>query len=271
MDDPAETAAAPQPGPQGPPDGDRPPPALSRRRELWQTVGVFAGATALCAVLWQLRRFVPFIATHLHTLIAIIFLYLPTMLISRRDEDFADYGLTHRPLRRGLLYFGVTSAIIFPLFAVGMFYYYEIVCRLVARGVAMPAAYHRLCARFVGSFRRAHLRLPNDFGQVALAQLIAVALPEEYFFRGYVQTRLDRVWPARRRLLGGPFGWSIIVTSILFALGHVLVDFNGLRLAVFFPSLAFGWMRAATGSILGGVLFHACCNLISELLHTMLF
>ena len=64
---------------------------------------------------------------------------------------------------------------------------------------------------------------------------------------------------------------TLLVASVLFALGHLLVDFNGLRLAVFFPALVFGWMRQYSGSILASVLFHASSNLVSELLHDSFF
>jgi membrane protease YdiL (CAAX protease family) len=33
------------------------------------------------------------------------------------------------------------------------------------------------------------------------------------------------------------------------------------RLAVFFPALLFGWLRARTGGIGASVVFHALCNL----------
>ncbi|MCA9672725.1 MAG: CPBP family intramembrane metalloprotease [Myxococcales bacterium] len=250
---------------------EQPAPPFDRRRELRHTLLHWLGATAACALLWQLRRVVPFVASNLHALIAAVFLYLPTWLVSRRRERFEDYALTHRPLLRGLVTFAVISAIVFPLFAVAMWFYYRIVCGWVSAGVAMPGVYRRMCRRFAGTLSRARLRLPKRFPRLALAQLVVVALPEEYFFRGYVQTRLSRVYPAKRRLFGAPFGWAIIFTSILFAFGHVLVDFNPLRFAVFFPSLAFGWLRASSGSILAGVLFHACCNLVSEVLHAMVF
>ena len=62
-----------------------------------------------------------------------------------------------------------------------------------------------------------------------------------------------------------------ITSAVLFALGHVLVDFNPQRLAVFFPALVFGWMRARTGSLAAGAMFHALCNLLSDVLHTSFF
>ncbi len=38
------------------------------------------------------------------------------------------------------------------------------------------------------------------------------------------------------------------------------------RLAVFFPSLLFGWLRSRTGGIGASTVFHALCNTWSELL-----
>ena len=38
------------------------------------------------------------------------------------------------------------------------------------------------------------------------------------------------------------------------------------RLAVFFPALLFGWLRARTGGIGASVVFHALCNLFSATL-----
>jgi len=98
-----------------------------------------------------------------------------------------------------------------------------------------------------------------------------VAIPEELFFRGYLMGRLDERWPPVRRLLGAPIGRGLIVSSVLFALGHVAVVPNPQRLAVFFPALVFGWMRARTGSIVPGAVFHALCNLFADVLHTSYF
>jgi membrane protease YdiL (CAAX protease family) len=256
-------------GPSAPPPGAPGPDAP--RRALLETLGMVALATVLCAGFWQLRRVVPFVAKNLHALIAAVFLYLPTGLLIRRKEDFAPYGLTMHPVGRGVLLFLLASALVFPLFAVGMYGYYVAACAAVAARLPLPAQLRSICGRFVGSYRRARLRLPRDFAQLALAQLLVVALPEEYFFRGYVQTRLEARWPSRRRLLGAQVGLALVVASALFAVAHLLVDGNGLRLAVFFPALVFGWMRQATGSILAGVLFHAASNLVSEVLHVILF
>lgn len=254
-------------GLEGPPaDGE-----AARRRALPEALVVWVVATLLCSALWQLRGAWSFIHSNLHALIAAVFLYLPTFLLLRRREDFARYGLTTRPLGRGLLTFVVASLTVFPAFALGLYGYYQVVCAMARARYPLPVQLRVICGRFVGSWRRARWRLPPKFSQMVLAQLVVVGLPEEYFFRGYLQTRLEDRWPSRRRLLGARVGPALLLASLLFALGHLLVDFNPLRLAVFFPALLFGWMRQSTGSILAGLLFHAASNLVSELLHTVLF
>jgi membrane protease YdiL (CAAX protease family) len=122
---------------------------------------------------------------------------------------------------------------------------------------------------FIGWWRPPHgfssaplAALPDD----ALGQLLMVALPEETFYRGFVQTALDDVWKQRFRFLGGYLSWGIVVSSLIFALGHLLTEFNATRLAVFFPSLLFGWLRTRTRGVGAGIFFHALCNLFSAYL-----
>lgn len=97
-------------------------------------------------------------------------------------------------------------------------------------------------------------------------QLVIIALPEEAFYRGYLQSRLDEALPWKARILGADIGPALLVTSLVFALGHFATIREPARLAVFFPSLVFGWLRARTGGIGAGVAFHASCNIFSELL-----
>jgi uncharacterized protein len=102
-----------------------------------------------------------------------------------------------------------------------------------------------------------------DFEEV-LGQLFVIALPEEAFFRGYVQSRLDALMPKRISILTLPLGPSIIVTSALFALCHLLTIPNAARLAVFFPSLLFGSLRSRENGIGASVVLHAACNLLTS-------
>ncbi len=108
-----------------------------------------------------------------------------------------------------------------------------------------------------------------------LTQTLFIALPEEYFYRGYLQTRFAQAFTARRAEGGAPTPegfWrtlltpSNVTTSVLFGLGHLLVPVGGVWLAtrftVFFPSLVFGWLREHTGTITASVVYHACCNMM---------
>jgi len=106
-----------------------------------------------------------------------------------------------------------------------------------------------------------------DFGAIASLQMFAVALPEEVFFRGFVQRRLA-AWRAgvgggARSFLGGTVGVELPATALLFALFHLPA--RGIAgLATFFPGLLFGWAYARSGNVWAGALFHAACNLAAR-------
>jgi membrane protease YdiL (CAAX protease family) len=100
----------------------------------------------------------------------------------------------------------------------------------------------------------------------ALGQVLVIALPEEAFYRGYLQSALDEQWRPRVRFLGAELGPSLLVTSALFALGHLATELDVNRLAVFFPALLFGWLRAKTRGIGASVVLHALCNLFASYL-----
>lgn len=245
-------------------------PAVGGLREPLLT---FGAATALAAGLALLGGAVPLVRENLHVLIAVIFFYAPSVAarLSKRPFDYRDAGLRTDPVRLNLTVLLVALAVTFPLFVVGFFWFYGTVCN-AAGGVLAPLyrAFAPLCDRWLG-WSEGQLALPHSFLLLALNQLIVIAVPEELFFRGYLLTRLEERWPSRRRLLGAPVGVALVVSSVLFALGHVLVVPNAQRLAVFFPGLVFGWMRARTGSIAAGAAFHALCNLFADLLHTSFF
>ncbi len=109
--------------------------------------------------------------------------------------------------------------------------------------------------------------MPNDIWNLVLAQLLVVALPEEAFFRGYLQSALEQRWPTRsRRFLGAELGPGWLIASAVFAIGHMLTIVHPNRLAVFFPALLFGWLRARTGGVGAGIVFHAMCNILTLVL-----
>ena len=90
-----------------------------------------------------------------------------------------------------------------------------------------------------------------------LTHLVAIAFPEEFFFRGYLQ-----------RKLGGGWG-AVIAASALFASAHLLVIcvFSGggycaQNALTFFPSLVMGYLYMKTGTIWSSVFFHFAANIV---------
>ncbi len=107
---------------------------------------------------------------------------------------------------------------------------------------------------------------PWETANLVLGQVVLVALPEEAFYRGYLQTRFDDAFEAKLNLFGARVGPGLLIASAIFAIGHVLTIHAPARLAVFFPSLVFGWMRARTGGVGASIAFHVMCNLFTEML-----
>ena len=108
---------------------------------------------------------------------------------------------------------------------------------------------------------------PPDLASFALTQLVLVGLPEEALFRGYVQTRLHDAFPPTRRWLGAPLHLGVLaLQAALFAVVHLATEPYAVKLAVFFPGLLFGWLRAWRGGIGAAILFHAMSNVLAEIL-----
>ena len=112
------------------------------------------------------------------------------------------------------------------------------------------------------------LRFPADPTTLVLSQLFFVAIPEEFFYRGYLQTRLNEVFPRKFLLFGIPFSHGLWITALIFAFGHSLVVLRWWHFAIFFPGLLFGLLREKTGGILAAAFFHALCNILVQTLDT---
>ncbi|MBI5545244.1 MAG: CPBP family intramembrane metalloprotease [Deltaproteobacteria bacterium] len=193
---------------------------------------------------------------------AVAFLYLPGMIVWRRNEDYRDYGATLGGWKRGAALGVGFSAIVLPLFVLGFFGFVHLL-QNVPEGLSGLLAPYPKGTAF-------HFRLPDRFPAHLVDQFLVVALPEELFYRGFMQQRLRDAWPKGRTFLGARLGPAFWVTAALFAVGH-LAEPHPWRLGVFFPALVFGWMRERTGTIVPGVLFHALSNLTVLVLEASFF
>jgi membrane protease YdiL (CAAX protease family) len=157
---------------------------------------------------------VPLFAEHGFTIAAAFQLYVPLYLYNRRGIDREHLGLTFRHWRADLAVVLIWAAIVTVPFAIGH-HYWQVVL------------YHR-------SF---HFRLPPGILESILVQVLVVGLSEELYFRGYLQSLWERALPARRRLLGVPFGAAIVIASTVFALAHFVGEYHPARLGPFFSGL----------------------------------
>ena len=104
------------------------------------------------------------------------------------------------------------------------------------------------------------VRWLNGYGTLIAYHVFFVAIPEEFFYRGYFQTRLNEVFPRKFVLFGIPFGHGLWIAALFFAFGHSVVTVRWWHFFTFFPGLAFGLLRERTGTVIAGALFHAFCN-----------
>ena len=123
--------------------------------------------------------------------------------------------------------------------------------------------WHTLVATAVPAWKA-----PKDGWLLLPYHLFFVALPEEFFYRGYFQTRLNEVFPRKFLIFGTPVSWGLVIACLFFAFGHSVVMLRWWHFATFFPGLVFGWMRERTGSPLAGALFHAWSNITVTILDT---
>ena len=113
--------------------------------------------------------------------------------------------------------------------------------------------------------QRFRFGFPPGLTEYALDQVLAVALPEEFFFRGYLQTECDRVWGTPYTLLGAKWGVGLPLAAVLFAACRVLIG-GPVWLSTIFPSLLYGWLRARTSSIIVPTLYHAASNVLMQIM-----
>lgn len=251
------------------PQMDVPAPAARPRvREVYLLWAIAFGTIVLGKALAEP---LPWVGANVKAAAAALFLFLPAWSLRRRDESWDELGVPDLPWRNAEarrrfavdLRWGLgTFLLLLPLVVAGFY--------LVVWSMPHLPGWLRYWVPYqrVPSFAP---RLPDQMLLLSLDQLLVVALPEEVFFRGYVQTRLKQAWGAGKlRLFGVRVGAYFWVSHLLFAVAH-LGDFDASRLSVFFPSILFGWLKEKTGSIGAAVWGHAGSNLLLKVLEASFF
>jgi len=200
-------------------------------------------------------------------LVALVFLYTPVAAEKWNNYRVDSEILFPEPLwpamKRALVFFGLVTALIYVFFLPGYH-------------VCQTWLYNWFTEEILGMQRGDFLHyktytpgwnissgIATTIAMQALYQLLCVGYAEEFFYRGYMQTRLNDLYdPERWTLFGAKFGWSLPITAVLFTVGHSIVEWQWWQPFILFPALIFGWMRARSGNVLAGALFHAWANTV---------
>jgi uncharacterized protein len=112
-----------------------------------------------------------------------------------------------------------------------------------------------------------------------LAWFVCSGFGEEIFFRGYMQSRLNRAFGRPFRLLGVEFGFGVIISSLLFGVIHALNTFDYFEgpyefswqqgVSISFAGLFFGLLRDKTGSIVAGGVAHGLSDTTAHVFRVM--
>lgn len=226
------------------------------------------------------------------------FYFLPGWLLKNQPEVAKRYQVgPESPIPpwsfRGAMLAIRASALLFPGFVLVFWAFYANICdgqmqllsplfqleEWVHLGQGLEAYLDRLCRSYQGGFWPSSIEVPTTwkayggFGWMyeILVGLFAVALAEEVFHRGYLMSALEDHWPAKRKIFGVPFGIAAVLSSLLFALGHLLAMAQLGRLATFFPALVFAWLWRRSGSLWAPALFHLMANLLMDVLLSTTF
>lgn len=195
---------------------------------------------------YQLKQ-IGWVGENLALLAAILFVFIPSVVLWIHNQESAAYGLTLHRWSQGVFFFACCSLATLPI--------YFIVYLVVARcGFLLQISKYTVhCLTPLPVFK-----IPSSFTMILLTQFFVIALPEEFYFRGFLQNQMMRIFSKPM---------AIFITALLFALAHGLVTQKSLELLVFFPGIVFGLLYDKTKSILAGTLYHASCNVFAEFLY----
>lgn len=215
------------------------PDVLERKKILKQTLWVWFFTMVAIRGFHELQR-IPALRDYTLVFTAAALIYIPIWIFYRRKERVGFFEPNLKTLGKSFLWFLIMCLAIFPILEVGNRFYQDIF-------------FHRGFSG--GNFR--------GLASFAFFQLVIVAIPEEIFYRGYMQLQFNRIWGRPWKLLGVPIGKGFWVTAVLFAFSHSLIQLQWWHFSIFFPGLVFGWLREKTGSITASALFHAASNCYS--------
>jgi len=192
---------------------------------------------AILAIRLMAVSFISNVAWFLNPVILVAAALIPTAI---KRGKFAEMGFSIRQIGPTLLVLCRICIIVFSALFVGLWL-------LKSCGLTLPL-------RPVP---------PQGQGWVSwlLYQFMYVAVAEEVFFRGYVQTNILRLTNASKSGQCRLWNWiSIALSAACFSVAHIIVQGNVLLVLTFLPGLILGWLFIRTRSLLAPILFHGLAN-----------
>jgi len=164
--------------------------------------------------------------------------FIPTAIKKRR---FAEIGSSISQIKHSLAVLGWTCIAVFPVtfFALWLLKHYGL--ELPPKPV-LPQNHQWFCW--------------------LIYQFMYVAVAEEVFFRGYLQSNILRL---AGTVIAGQYRlqqWtSIVLSAAFFALAHIAVQGHIISVLTFLPGLILGWLFIRTKLLLAPILFHGLANI----------
>ena len=245
------------------------PEALEQPAEP-RRAGAYAASVLATLLVAKMLGPVPFLGAAALGGAVFVQLWLPLSRCDAWGLPWSALGLDMRHWRAELLEVAAWAVVILPLygFATACFYAHGAAWLVDLLGPtlqgALPVAHWGGLPR--PSSAGGWLALAWACVQATATHVLGVALPEETFFRGYLQAQWQQVWHVGARAGQRPgrgLGRAAVAACALFALGHFVGEWNPGRLLPFFPGLLFAWQRNRRGSLVGCIALHALCNLFS--------
>ncbi len=162
--------------------------------------------------------------------------FIPTLL--RRDE-FAPFGLNFKQIKLIVQIVFWTCALVFPIILLVSWI-------LIPYGLSLP-------------LKPLIPKGQSWFGWF-LYQFMYVAVAEEVFFRGYLQTNILKFINTLKLRQLTCYWISIILSAGLFAVAHIIAQGQIISAVTLVPGLILGWLFIRTRTLLAPILFHGLAN-----------
>ena len=157
-----------------------------------------------------------------------------------KKREFPGFGLNIGQMKDSLVMLGWTCAVLFPL---------------------------TFCSLWVLKSYQLKPPLPpvlsqgQDWVYWLFYQFMYVALSEEVFFRGYLQSNILRLTTPAIGKMPRLHQWtSIVISAACFAAAHIIIQGQIISALIFLPGLVLGWLFIRTKSLLAPILFHGLAN-----------